>query len=247
MINIVFIKRVPMTEQHLCRLCKNYSHFDIVNESVRDDPSKSIKVVRCLTCGFVQLYPIPTADEYYKFYNLDMQAKNLTEIVDINEWRDKSKNDNIRYLKYVTKILPNCNGKNLLDIGSGYGFFVNAASEAGFKATGIDVSDARILFAKNKLKGTFIKGDINCNFISTHSKKYDIITMFSVLEHVFDPVEFIELVLKLLSYEGTLIIEVPNIDDELLAFVPEYRSFFWQKAHLSYFDPGRLELTFQRA
>jgi SAM-dependent methyltransferase len=230
-----------------CRLCKVTSPADIVSESVRDDPSKKIKVVRCLTCGFVQLFPIPSLQEYYQFYDLDMQARNLTEKIDIETWGLKSQFDTKRYLRYVSEASSNCKNKDLLDIGSGYGFFVDAAVQAGYDATGIDVSEARITFAKKNLNGSFIKGDITDEFVASHHKKYSIITLFSILEHVFDPTIFLERVLKLLTPQGYLIIEVPNLNDELLLHVKEYRSFFWQKAHLSYFDPGRLELTFLKA
>jgi predicted SAM-dependent methyltransferase len=46
---------------------------------------------------------------------------------------------------------------------------------------------------------------------------------------------------------GWLLIEVPNLDDELLNQQTDYRAFYWMREHLSYFDAGRLELALRRA
>jgi hypothetical protein len=47
--------------------------------------------------------------------------------------------------------------------------------------------------------------------------------------------------------EGRLLIEVPNLGDELLNYEVNYRHFYWQQAHLSYFDAARLELALRKA
>lgn len=44
-----------------------------------------------------------------------------------------------------------------------------------------------------------------------------------------------------LKSTGQLIIEVPNVEDHLLAFCNQYNSFYWQRAHLSYYNASMLE------
>ena len=44
-----------------------------------------------------------------------------------------------------------------------------------------------------------------------------------------------------------MLIEVPNLADELLDQQLEYRSFYWQRGHMSYFDASHLELALRKA
>lgn len=50
-----------------------------------------------------------------------------------------------------------------------------------------------------------------------------------------------------LKQTGRLIVEVPNVNDHLLAFCNEYSSFYWQRAHLSYYNPTTLKSIIKAA
>ena len=64
---------------------------------------------------------------------------------------------------------------------------------------------------------------------------FDVITLFHVLEHFVEPNKELERISKLLSDDGILIIEVPNLDDWMLSVSHEYRKFWYQRAHAQFF------------
>lgn len=135
----------------------------------------------------------------------------------------------------------------MLDIGCGYGTFVDATTKAGYMATGLDVSEERMILAKTHQQGSFIHGAINEDFLQNNYKRFHVVTSFHVLEHIQDPVTYLAQLSKLVAPNGYLLIEVPNLADELLIHNEKYREFYWQRAHLSYFDAARLELALRRA
>lgn len=205
------------------------------------------KIVRCLTCGHIQIDPLPQLDDDLKFYQSNSQTKLAMGEVDYSIEEKKSIVDTTRRVKWLNSISPANNKIKVLDIGCGYGFFVNALSIMGYTATGIDISIDRLTFAQSHLKGSYINGTIDRSFISKNKNFYDFVTLFHVLEHVHDPVNFLKLIYRLLAPGGKLLIEVPNVNDELVKKIEPYQKFYWQRAHLSYFDKPRLELAFRRA
>jgi SAM-dependent methyltransferase len=66
--------------------------------------------------------------------------------------------------------------------------------------------------------------------------KYDLIVLFHVLEHIGDPVEFLSRLRALLSPGGKIVVEVPSENDIMLRNVAYRKSYFFQKAHIFYFN-----------
>jgi SAM-dependent methyltransferase len=232
-----------------CLLCKITGYGAIVNDKLRDDCSGQHKIYRCLTCGHVQMFPLPTQDDDEVFYNNDIQHKNLMGKIDFEVSRSKASSDTSRRVELIKNMLPNNidEGQSVLDIGCGYGFFVDQLTKQGINAVGIDVSHIKVALAVEKCAGAFEHGKLNPDFISKNLKKYSIVTLFHVLEHLHEPECFIKSCMMLLKEGGILLIEVPNFGDELLHYSAKYREFYFQRAHLSYFDPPRLELLIRRA
>ena len=67
------------------------------------------------------------------------------------------------------------------------------------------------------------------NNINNLNQKYDIITMFHVLEHIPNQIETLKKLKEKLSKKGKIIIEVPHAEDFLLS-LNEFKKFtFWSK------------------
>jgi len=227
-----------------CLLCTVSGPAELVSTTLRDDSSGRFSVVRCLTCGHVQLFPLPSLEEDAAFYEADQQTRRLMGETDFSLWQSKAAADIARRVNWLRSVLPR---GNVLDVGCGYGFFVDALAKAGYRATGLDVSRERLALATAHLDGTFYPGEIDETFVVTHHNRFQVVTLFHVLEHVRGPVTFLRQSFELVAPDGSLLIEVPNLSDELLNQQAEYQAFYWQRAHLSYFDAARLELALRRA
>lgn len=112
----------------------------------------------------------------------------------------------------------NLNGKTVVEIGSGKGEYLSMLNRAGAKAIGIEGLD-----------GPWILGDA------------DAFAMFSVLEHMPDPVEALRQASGMLKKGGIGIVEVPNFD-----MIRRERLFSEFTAdHLFYFTADTLQRTLE--
>lgn len=223
-----------------CIICEA-ENFKEVSPKVRD--SDEYKVVKCQNCGLLQLFPMPSDEEEKEFYNQNLQSKNIGEPEDLESIKENSWPDTIRRVKMVSGYLPR--SSSILDIGSGYGFFLKEMEKRGYDVTGIEVSRERREISA-KITGAKVL-DINLFENDRSLANYDCITLFHVLEHIKNPIEFLKIIKKHLNNRGKLIVEVPNSADMLLEASQEYRDFYWQRAHLLYFDKESLKKVAQRA
>jgi 2-polyprenyl-3-methyl-5-hydroxy-6-metoxy-1,4-benzoquinol methylase len=135
--------------------------------------------------------------------------------------------------------------QTILDVGSGYGFFLREMSGLGYKITGIEISQERRKISARVTKTKVL--DIDLLEDTAGLPKFDCLTLFHSLEHILDPVSFLKILKKHLNRNGKLIIEVPNADDLLLGASEGYRNFYWQRAHLFYFNAKTLKKIIQKA
>ena len=223
-----------------CAICKG-EKFKKISMRVRD--SSRYKIVKCQNCNLLQLSPRPSVDEDRKFYDQNRQSKNIGEPTDLKIIRKKHLQDTIRRGEMVSRYVQKNN--TILDIGSGYGFFLEEMYNRGYDITGVEISEEGRRISS---KVTNVKVlNINLYENDTDLPIFDCITLFHVLEHVNDPIRFLKIIKKHLNNNGKLIIEVPNTDDILLDACKEYRDFFWQRAHLFYFNAETLKKIIQKA
>jgi SAM-dependent methyltransferase len=126
-----------------------------------------------------------------------------------------------------------------LDIGSGYGYFRKALNDAGFAHDGIEISEHARAVA-NSLYGFSTLGGTLDDHAREIEGRYDLITLWDVIEHVADPVALLSHVERCLAPEGAVAIKTPNLDcPEAEVFGPYYHSL--KREHLVYFTPRSLD------
>jgi len=78
--------------------------------------------------------------------------------------------------------------------------------------------------------------------------KFDKIFLFHVLEHIYNPIEYLKELKEKLNQYGKIFIEIPNNNDILLKGyqIQEFRDFYYQSAHLWYFNRSSLEFIFEQ-
>lgn len=78
--------------------------------------------------------------------------------------------------------------------------------------------------------------------------KVDVVLSTQVIEHVFDPRQFLEEIETLLAPNGVAIISTPNRNDILMELLPEkFPAFFYRTQHRWAFDEASLEFAAKRA
>lgn len=102
-------------------------------------------------------------------------------------------------------------GANILEVGSGLGYFTYALNKAGYKAEGLEYSETATNFANNFFGNNYTQGTIE-EYAKNNKEKYDVVVATEVIEHVESPESFIGAFLEVLKPGGKIIITTPNKD-----------------------------------
>lgn len=103
-------------------------------------------------------------------------------------------------------------GKRTLDIGCGGGLFLSKMKAEGAKVLGVELSDTRAFYAKDKHGFEVIKRTIEDEYWNAYQNAFDIVTLWDVIEHVNFPLATLKSAAKLLKSGGILLIDTPCRD-----------------------------------
>jgi len=153
----------------------------------------------------------------------------------------------------IEDLLPNYS-EVTLDIGCGDGATLEwiKATKRCEKTYGIEISESSYLKAKKILDETLnINIEKEKNFFM--KKKFDLILVLDVIEHLIDPWKFLNLIKSRLNEGGSIIISVPNIRHysilkDLIFFGNwEYsQSGILDRTHLRFFTKKNLKKIFKK-
>lgn len=119
------------------------------------------------------------------------------------------------YLLQRAGQLLKINEGNLLDIGASTGAVMAAASDEGYVSYGIEPDGAMAEILAAQYPSRFVTGyfpqDLPAEWPSFH-----LITLFDVLEHMLDPIAFLQAIRPVISKGGLLLIQVPNLNSLLV-------------------------------
>ena len=210
-----------------CYLC-SAKEFERVKGKVRDLPD--MPILKCKRCGLVFLANFNHIDE--QFY----EESKMREKESIANWKQYLKEcaiDDTRRAKWIKSRASN---KSILDFGCGGGGFLRKVKSFVKKCAGVE-KDKRLRAIVEKRFNIKIFADIE-----EVNEKFDIITLFHVLEHSKEPRDLLARLSKLLNEDGKIIIEVPNSNDALLSLYENkaFSEFTYWKCHLYLFNNSNL-------
>jgi len=131
-------------------------------------------------------------------------------------------------VQLITKL--NKGTGSVLDIGAGTGEFLKVASEKGWKIYGAEPNEkARSI---SEQKGVNLKD----SYTEFSNQKFDVITLWHVLEHLPNLQESIKEIENLLKPGGTLLIAVPNYKSFDAKFYKEFWAAYDVPRHLWHFS-----------
>jgi 2-polyprenyl-3-methyl-5-hydroxy-6-metoxy-1,4-benzoquinol methylase len=97
----------------------------------------------------------------------------------------------------------------ILEVGCGLGYLTYSLHQAGYNCRGLDIALNAVNAAKERFGDLYIHGDI-FELAGDNDPKYDLIILTEVIEHVPDPVSFLECLMKMLRSNGNIIVTTPN-------------------------------------
>ncbi|WP_299005003.1 class I SAM-dependent methyltransferase [uncultured Tenacibaculum sp.] len=180
--------------------------------------------------------PVPNnLDKYYASEDYISHTDSKTSLFDktyqfVKNYTLKKK------LKLINSF--NTEDKLILDVGAGTGDFLKVCENGGWKITGVEPSDKAREFAESK------HIILHENLTQVENNQFDVITLWHVLEHIPNLVEYIEQLKKLLKPNGVLIIAVPNHKSFDAKHYKEFWAAYDVPRHLWHFSKTAISKLF---
>lgn len=201
----LFLKKISQGEKLNCPICKNtgIKPDTIIARTL----TKTYR--RCKTCGLVYMsWTIEEEKEYKKAYFFEDYKKQYGKTY--QEDFDSIKETCLKRVDIINSIKKE-KDISVLDIGCAYGPFLAAASEKGLVPFGTDISQEAVDFVKKELH--FPATCSNFPEIDTEKEfgisKFDIITMWYVIEHFKDLDSVLSKVKGLMKVNGIFAFSTP--------------------------------------
>ncbi len=179
---------------------------------------------RCKNCGNLFAYNFPVSD----MKNINGHYTKASEVGEI------APRFSLRiYSDIFNKCKQYTDGKKYLEIGIGNGEMLACALEMGFNVDSVEICKEDCENVSAAL-GVDVKW---CDFIEYETeKKYDIIIMGDILEHVSSPVAALKKAKSLLAHGGVLWVSTPNFNSSF-SRLRKFSDPMWnQKNHFTYFS-----------
>lgn len=165
---------------------------------------------QCLNCNHCYIINRATEKKMREFYSTDTNY--ASTYIDKERIEMRLQEVTIPKVKWAIEQFTSLYGKepkSILDVGAGGGHFVESCKQLGLDSYGIEISEPDRDFCKTvfdiELESTNFEEEWN------KYSNFDIITFWSVLEHIPNPINFLKAAYKALSNRETMVIvEVPR-------------------------------------
>jgi len=147
------------------------------------------------------------------------------------------------YSKGLDLIASPCHGGNLLDIGCSGGYFLSVARERGYKVHGVEPNRLESAYAEEQ--GIDILGATVDDL--PDGTAFEIITLWDVLEHIRNPVEYLKQIKSYLIPGGLVFVQVPTCDSLAARIMRSACNMFDGIEHLTLFSAHSLDIAFVKA
>jgi len=196
------------------------------------------EVCVCAACGMGYAAHLPSQDALDRYYRERSKYEERHLEGTYSEW------DRLRHAStadFLRQRVPEAS--SVLEIGCATGGLLHALAERGFRhLRGLDPSPTCVRVA---VEHYGIPAEIG--YISDSGRltgPFDLIILDNVLEHVMDISTALETVSSVLSANGRIFAEVPNVSDFLANMTAPFQEFSLE--HIRYFSPLSLQNFFQR-
>ncbi|MES2202413.1 MAG: methyltransferase domain-containing protein [candidate division FCPU426 bacterium] len=205
--------------------------------------ANGLSIVRCPRCRLMFSDPQPDDQALSAIYSNDYFLTG-PEGSAVSGYRSMKRATARLYLDQLAAYLGNSRGK-LLEIGCGTGEFLVEAKGKGFEVAGMDLSShacasANLLLGPDTVK---LGGPDDLAFADG---EFDVCVLFDVLEHVRDPVVFLEKLRRTLKPGGTLFVCTPDLDSWSARLMGQ-RWMEFKAEHLFYFGRQTIQAALAKA
>jgi 2-polyprenyl-3-methyl-5-hydroxy-6-metoxy-1,4-benzoquinol methylase len=195
---------------------------------------KSYTLVECASCRLLYVRDRLREEEMTRFYGEHYFSSSDELSQGYSDYQQMGIERKATFNGYLKRILPYLRRREqVLDIGCGYGYFLNAARTHFRKLAGNDLSRE----ALQQVDPAFDTqcGQFRADLYPQHFA--DLVMMCDFVEHLYHPVDFLREVRKVLHPEGILCLVTPNRNSLLSRVSGKRWVSFKLPEHICYYDP----------
>ena len=194
-----------MNEIKNCPICNHdaFEHYlDVTDNMITKE---EFKIVECKNCSFRFTNPIPELSEIGRYYKSeDYVSHSSTDKGIMNKLYQKVRKKTLKEKRDLLELVAQ--PTSILDIGCGTGHFLKYLNQFDYKLLGLEPDDDARKFAKES--GVNVEPLDQLHLLENNS--WDAITMWHVLEHVYELQKDFKKFVELLVPGGYLFVAVPN-------------------------------------
>ncbi|MGR3809360.1 class I SAM-dependent methyltransferase [Jiulongibacter sp. NS-SX5] len=229
------MNRINNTTCPLCSGTQFSEPIAVIDSSISKE---TFHLITCKACQFTLTQDPPTPESIGPYY----QSEDYVSHSDSKKGLINSIYHQVRDFMLYRKadlVKQRSKGNQMLDIGSGTGYFLNTMQKEGFEVKGVEINDEARKLSQEKFG---LKVHEPSEFLSDRfEKQFDVISLWHVLEHLYDLNGYMKAIDRSLKNSGTLIIAVPNKD----SFDGKYYEANWAgldvPRHLWHFTPASMQ------
>lgn len=210
----------------------NAPSYKMINYNQDFLPSKLW--LKCNDCNnlYTQYFPSKFFERKNDLKIITPNSDTIDDIIQIPTYLLSNWCNILQSLKQYTK------GKNILEIGIGNGAFIATALEMDYNIECIEIEE----YLAQKISNLLDHNIICCDFLDLpENKKYDIISMGDVIEHLDNPKKGLKKVYNLLNEYGVLWISTPNYKSAFNTLHKMNTAMWNEPWHITYFFKNGLE------
>ena len=198
---------------------------------------ETFQLTKCTSCGFVMTNPRPEDSALHSYYESDAYISHSNKSLSlIDKIYKVSRNHTLKWKHNLIQKHSIQAPESILDFGCGTGGFLEVCKKAGMNIAGVEPSPT----ARHKaiaLTDSEIATDLG-----QLSDRYDVITLWHVLEHISDLHNTLDKLKGFLRETGTVFIAVPNFQCWDAAHYKQNWAAYDVPRHLWHFSRKTMEI-----
>lgn len=236
------VKPKMMEKLTNCDLCGNNTFTNYLESKDYFLTNEGFTIVKCDKCGLLFVNPRPSPAEISRYYQSENYISHSTKQAGfLNKIYAYIRKKN--HVKKYKLIQSYRNSGSLVDIGCATGEFLDFFQKKGWEVTGVEPDEDARNFARNTYSLNVVDEK---NIPELTGKKFDVVTMWHVLEHVHDLNERLSQLNRILKNDGIAVIAVPNPNCYDASFYKTFWAGYDVPRHLYHFTQKPITELFEK-
>ena len=218
-----------------CPICNKEDIASLLHTKDYSLTTEDFQIIQCANCTLEYTDPAPSKEAIAPYYNFPSYISHTdTKEGLVNQIYHKVRNHTLtQKTNWVQSLFTGHKGQ-LLEVGAGTGAFAHSMLNKGWKVTALEPDAASRQKALENYNINLLPIE---ELFQLEPAKYEVITLWQVLEHVHDLNAYMKTFHSLLKPNGRLIIAVPNYTSYDAGFYKNFWAAYDVPRHLYHFSP----------